>query len=712
MKSAYPLAILLCLGAFTVGNAKAVSKADHPISKVIKLLEGLKAKSIAEGQGEAASYEKFTYHCSTLSKELKEAIADEKEAISELKDLIAGKTKEKEVLENHIDELKEQIALMMATDVNATAIRAKEEGLYKSVLADAKGTIQAVQDALTALQSAETSTESMLLAQTHVRKVLSLISITSSDAQVSALQAFAEQRGAAPAPAPVRPKQLAEGDLDAHVDKYDFKSENVIELLKDLKSKFEDDKLQATKEETAALNAYDLAKLARANSAKAAIKSRTEKETNHGKVVVAISDATAEKNGQQSDLKADSKGLSDTEISCDTKRQEWNTRSEVRKNEIAAMDVAMEILSKATGIRTAPPGNPVPPPSPTAFLQIIDSGSNPKMAAVQVLREAAQASHSRALERLAVEVSAHLSGPFDQVNNLVEKMIFRLMDEQKQEDEHKHWCDQELEKTNVMLDDKADKIKDLKAEIKKETATVGKLTEEIKDADKMIADIIAFKAEAREIRLVGHQENNLAIKDAETGQTALAAAIAVLTDFYKDSGEIKKEPWEFIQTPVTLPKDPATWDSPYTGVSDPDKQPGGIISVLETVMKDFALVESDTKAQEASDKKDYDQSMSDNDIEMSRRRQESDMKSSEKKRRIDTIATQSSKKKDTEGEHEKTDQYLTDLQPACVDTGKGASYENRKAARSKEITALKKAQGILENAFKQQKSFLQIRQHS
>jgi len=30
-----------------------------------------------------------------------------------------------------------------------------------------------------------------------------------------------------------------------------------------------------------------------------------------------------------------------------------------------------------------------------------------------------------------------------------------------------------------MLDDKADKIKDLKAEIKKETATVGKLTEEI-----------------------------------------------------------------------------------------------------------------------------------------------------------------------------------------------------------------------------------------
>ena len=28
-----------------------------------------------------------------------------------------------------------------------------------------------------------------------------------------------------------------------------------------------------------------------------------------------------------------------------------------------------------------------------------------------------------------------------EVNNMIEKMIFRLMDEQKKEDEHKHWYD-------------------------------------------------------------------------------------------------------------------------------------------------------------------------------------------------------------------------------------------------------------------------------
>merc|ERR550537_790096 len=143
------------------------------------------------------------------------------------------------------------------------------------------------------------------------------------------------------------------------------------------------------------------------------------------------------------------------------------------------MDQAMKILSKSTGVRTKAPGNPVPPPSPAAFLQLkMKSDSDPKMKAVALLKEAAEDAHSRALERLAQEVATHLNGPFDQVNNMIEKMIFRLMDEQKQEDEHKNWCDQEISKTNTMKSDKEEKIKDLKAQLKLETAPVKTLTDE------------------------------------------------------------------------------------------------------------------------------------------------------------------------------------------------------------------------------------------
>merc|ERR1719335_1351640 len=374
------------------------------------------------------------------------------------------------------------------------------------------------------------------------------------------------------------------------------------------------------------------------------------------------------------------------------------------------MNQAIKILSKSTGVRTEAPGNPIPPASPVKFLQLSQVGSSdPKMKAVALLKEAAQEAHSRALERLAVEVAAHLNGPFDQVNNMIQKMIFRLMDEQKQEDEHKLWCDQEIKKTDTMKEDKDDKISDLDAEIKVEKAMVSKLTDEVAAAEKMISDIVAFIKEATEIRETGKKENGLAIKDANDAQTSLTNAIAVLTAFYKESGEIPKEPWEFIQKPVNLPKNPATWDSGYTGVADPDKQPGGIISVLESVLSDFSKMEAETKANEAEDQKEYEEQMKANDIEKAGRTKEVEMKSAEKARRVDKIASLSSTKKDTEGELEKTNQYLTDLKPACVDGD--SSYEDRKAARTKEIEALKKAQIILLDAFKAKK-FLQISSHN
>merc|ERR1719486_1549425 len=173
--------------------------------------------------------------------------------------------------------------------------------------------------------------------------------------------------------------------------------------------------------------------------------------------------------------------------------------------------------------------------------------------------------------------------------------------------------------------------------------------------------------EANDIRKIGKQENKLAIKDAKDAQTSLTNAIAVLEAFYKESGEIAKEPWEFIQKPVNLPKKPSTWDAGYTGVADPDKKQTGIISILEAVLSDFEKMEAETKSQEAQDQKEYDESMSANEIEKAEREQEVQMKTSEKKRRVDKIASLTSQKKDTEAELEKTEQYLKDLEPACMD---------------------------------------------
>merc|ERR1719439_170175 len=163
---------------------------------------------------------------------------------------------------------------------------------------------------------------------------------------------------------------------------------------------------------------------------------------------------------------------------------------------------------------------------------------------------------------------------------------------------------------------------------------------------------------------------------------------------------------------LNLGKKPSTWDAGYTGVADPDKKNSGIISILEAVLSDFEKMEAETKSQEAQDQKEYDNSMSASDIEKAEREQEVSMKTAEKKRRVDKIASLTSQKKDTEAELEKTEQYLKDLEPACMDGD--SSYDDRKAARAKEIEALKKAQIILEDAFKEKSgsaNFLQIKRH-
>merc|ERR1719324_586761 len=126
------------------------------------------------------------------------------------------------------------------------------------------------------------------------------------------------------------------------------------------------------------------------------------------------------------------------------------------------------------------------------------------------------------------------------------------------------------------------------------------LTEDITAASDMVAEIEAHMEKSTELRNEGKAENDVAIADSEAAQKAVADAMAVLEAHYKESGMIKKEAWEsFTQKGVDLPEEPSTWDSGYTGVADPNAQPGGILTILEETAADFAQIEADARANEA-----------------------------------------------------------------------------------------------------------------
>lgn len=696
--------ISVLLVAFSIGgHATATARsADHPIVKVIALLKDLTAKVKLEGQTEEVAFQKFVYWCQTSTSELVDAIAEEKDTIDTLQSTIDSKSKETVLLGEDISKLEDEITELQASDKSASDDATERNSLYMKKEQSLKDTIKAIEDAMKALSDAAKTTDSKLLlsqhrlAQNRVRDTLALVATVANEDEQSSLMSFVES-------------QADPGDKDAHVKKYAFKSNSVTELLKNLKLKFEDELVQATKEETNAANAHALSKSARDATITATKKAKEQKTTDQSDADSALSAAKGSLKDQQDDLTADSASLQATKTSCSVKKSEWQDRSALRKQELEAMAVAVKIMSKVSGVRTEAPSNPVPPTAPVTLIEVSSAqvAADPKARVVQLLHATAKTYHSKALERLAMEVSAHAPKQFQDIINQIQKMIFRLKQEQTDEDNHKAWCDLEISKTESSKTDKTDKSEELEAKIKEAKANSVTLTSEITAAEKLMADIKKFQAEATEIRNAGKQQNKLAIKDAVEAQKAITNAMAVLTSFYKESGAIKKESWELLQEPVTLPKDPATWDSPsYTGVNDPSKAGTGVVAVLTAISADFSKMEADTRAQEVTDAKEYEDTMKKHAIELARRSKESEMKSAQKKRLLDKVTALTGHKKHVSDELESTNQYLKDLEPACISGD--STYTERKAARDAEIKALGEAQTTLDNAFAAPKSFLQI----
>jgi len=710
------------LAVFAFGHLGALASATitkEPVTKIIEMLNDLAAKSEAEGKEEELNYEKFEYWCANSEKALNNAIQKEEETIAELESTIEGLTAQEETLTEEIDDLTDELTDLGEADTKAKHERDEEAKLYRAADADFTSTITAVDNALTAMETAQTNTDTGFL-QTNkkVRFALALASSQSlTEHQHSTISAFLQSGAVTTATTTTfaladRPDFLSKGNGSAHVKKYSFKSNSVIELLKELKQKFEEDKLQNVKEETNAINAYELAKESRQDLRDAKTKSKTAKTTERTQVQTDLATAKDDLKVMEGDLKDDSNTLDQTMKACALKKTEWEQRSSVRSLELEALAAAAKILAKATDLRTERPNNPVPPPSPytgdtsegaTAAFNFLEL-EDPIAKAVRVLQKAARAQHSKALDLLARQLS--VGGPFNKVNNMIEKMIFRLMDEQKDEDNHKNWCDKELEKTNTSLYHKLDKMSDLNTKIGIEKARETTLTTEIGDDRGMIATIEAHLKESKEIREIGKKENAKAVKDAKEAQTIIADAIAVIEEYYKESGMLDKEAWEFAQVPsmtanpVKLPPTPSTWSSSYTGVADPSdagSQPKGIVSVLKATAADFATMEGDTLAQEATDQSTYEDDVKACTIEKAGRETSVEMKTNEKKRVGKEIARLNDELKDFTEQHDATQQYLDDLQPACVDGS--STYDARKAARTKEIEALRDAQNILAKAF-------------
>merc|ERR1712232_261004 len=138
------------------------------------------------------------------------------------------------------------------------------------------------------------------------------------------------------------------------------------------------------------------------------------------------------------------------------------------------------------------------------------------------------------------------------------------------------------------------------------------------------------------------------------------------------------------------PEEPAIFDGPYKGMQSAN---GGVMGMLEVIESDFARLESDTAAAEATSQKEYDTFMTDSTVD--KESKETDIQHKEgKKQNDEQMLTE--KNEDLEGTQKELDAalaYFDKLKPSCVDSG--VSYEDRVARRKEEIESLQEALKIL-----------------
>merc|ERR1719191_2620288 len=250
---------------------------------------------------------------------------------------------------------------------------------------------------------------------------------------------------------------------------------------------------------------------------------------------------------------------------------------------------------------------------------------------------------------------------------MIKDLIVKLMEEANEEAEHKGWCDTEL-----ATNEQTRAVETLHAEIDELEASIAKLTEEITDLTKAGAELDAAMAKATEIRQTEKEKNTETIKDSQDAQTAVAQALTVLKEFYAKAGEATA----LLQQ---QPEAPEIFDKPYTGMQGAS---GGVIGMLEAIESDFARLESETKAAEATAQKEYDEFMTDSEVDKAQKTKDIEHKT---KKKQDQSQSLEEKQGDLEGTQKELDAalaYYEKLKPSCVDSG--VSYEDRVARRKEE----------------------------
>ena len=645
-----------------------------PVEKVITLLRDLKAQVEDEGKTEAETYDKFSCFCKDNTESKSKSIHEGESKVNVLTANLEALTSQKAKLTDEISQLMKDInQYNMDLDEENSRFSA-ERATDEATEADLTAAVSALTRALTTLK------ESKSFAQ--VKPVL---------VQLAAMSPKLEKRMAA----------FLQQAPEIPDEQYSFHSDDIISTIEELKGEFSTNLGEHQEEMGKKKAAHELAVEGLNGQIKAATESKNEKSEQSDKCGRDIATDQGELATTDANLKDDQHFLKDLTDKCEQRAAEWDQRSKQRAGELDALRQALEILTgtvtdmdaaanKRALIQKASPSKSfVQAAKPVAikervsrvsFVQLEENSPNHK--AVALLRESAKTLKSKALELLAQQIAAN---PFAKVKTLIQQLIERLLKEAEAEATQKGWCDTEMRTAEHQRDVNAQSCESISAELESFEAKKDALTLSIAQLKKEVVELNTDLTEATKDRHEEAEENRQTIKDGKAGRDAVANAIKILTEYYKNAAKA------FVQvSPIDATNPGAGFDGNSQGKQT---EAGGIIGMLEVIKTDFIRTVKQTQdAEEAAHRAfvEYERNtkVAITEKETMQGNEEMELEQTESNLVEGKQSLASAQKLLDESLKE-----LTSLKPACVDTG--MSYEERVQRREAEIEALKKAVQVL-----------------
>jgi chromosome segregation ATPase len=672
----------------TLAAVAAVANAANPVTRVVTLLNELKAKIEADGKGEQKIYDKFACWCEQTTARKAAAISTAKEHIEELTTEIQKRKGQLGSLSAELAQLKKDLANNQASQKDAKSLRTKENRGYVQTKNEMEQAIGALETAINALSGAG-MTNSLIAKQAKI------------------LEVAADLRGALEmAPRGIITSEQADGvrgffsnpgsfaqTTAGGVDSYAPASGEIVGILKDMFQTF------TANLETAAATEADNQKIFEdLMAAKEKEESDLQftldaKEAENAEATTVEAESQEDREDTTTQLNADQTFFDETKKDCREKADDWATRTRLRTEELAGIEKAVEIL-------TSPEAQAAFEGASNTFVQVEVKPSSARVRAYNALKRISRGNAQLSL--LAARVATGTGWEFGKVDEQIDKMIENIRKEEKEDVAAKDNCDEMENKAKA-------KKNDLQSEINTLTNQINKLNTRKANNEQGITDTINDMEAQKQMmeaalssRNVEHEKFVDALKDDEAAVALLGQAMEALASYEKNnkdalgllqSKKSKKGPEG--QPEYTIDEDKAP-DASFSGGKKHDSESKGIVGIIEMIKEDLENEIKQEKQKEADDQAEYERQLADDKEAMKALAARKVDLEEEIAEIEEKIAAKQSDKKNTENDKSAAQDTLDKLKPSCDWVAQ--TFETRRANRASELADLMEAKAVLNGA--------------